>query len=862
MTERWEELKRIFAQAIELEGEARDSYVSKECGGDLAMRRQVEGLLQEHDSAPALLAPTGEASRVAASKEGTWSAGVHEKVGPYRLEERIDEGGSGVLFRATDTSTGDTVALKVFANRFSSSGLPGARFGREGLAAAKLNHPGIVRIRDMGEDLGRRYIVMDYVDAQNLARELRWVVAQAGGRPQERSVLCKELRHRSFPEIAATLVLRIAEALAHAHENGIIHRDVKPANILVAEGLHTWLIDFGIAKDVDEPTITELGSLEGTPNYMSPEQVRADRLCIDRRTDVYSLGVVFYELLTRQRPFAAATVAGTLRNITSTLPVRARRLNSDIPRDLETICHCAMEKRPEHRYASAGSMAEDIRRFLRHESIVAVPPGLARRLWRFAHRRRVALVACGLTLAVLWVGFVANRVSMISQRRGAVRTELRDCMARFDSMPAERIRAVLASAEEITEKSGDPGGVILGLSNSLRARVNERARSALAALKRRLDSGKGEKGVSRAIEGLIEALVAAGDLSERFTQELMQIALPTVELTWRSPLVTAPKVFVSTVDPLTEEIGAPEALDSVLEEPVAIRSGFYRFAILDEQSRFSHLFREIDGVSRTFRLEVWLRDWSQEDRAGVIRVEGGAYRVEEVIFGDKGNRRRSTLHQVSPFWIDAAPVTNGEYAKYLEVTERDPPRHWGVDAGDRTLEWDRMPVTDVTHQEAQAFAEWRGMRLPTVAEWEVAVRGLAGNSLPWRDGDPAKLARANLDKEPPPRSVPGEERVDAQRRLAWYVKNIHPVGQNPIEDAINGLQDGIGNVWEWTNSVPCEETDGKLRPAWGSRYRVGLSCITPEEAARNYGLSNRSIASKHYRFLDTGFRCVRSIDAF
>jgi len=360
-----------------------------------------DDLLEEHPDLRELLEPM-----VADDGEDAGDAGIG-RIRGFDLVREIGRGGMGIVYEARQHSLGRRVAVKVLAAHLTHSPRRIERFRREASAAAKLQHPGIVPIYEVGESGGMHFFAMDFVDGKNLGDLIaaspdptKRVGAMSAGTP---------------PAEAAEIAAQVAEALAHAHERGVIHRDIKPHNILIAGG-RARLVDFGLAKDLDKDSLSRTGELSGTPNYMSPEQALAGSGTIDHRTDVYSLGVVLYELLTRKRPFEAESTQRILYDISFHDPVAVRKQNSEIPRDLETICHKALEKNPDHRYQSATAMAEDLRRFLEHLPIVAKPPGPVTRVVKFARRKPGASVAAVLAFLLVVIGPLAFMLYFKSSR--------------------------------------------------------------------------------------------------------------------------------------------------------------------------------------------------------------------------------------------------------------------------------------------------------------------------------------------------------------------------------------------------------------------------------------------------------------
>ena len=363
-------------------------------------------------------------------------------LGEYEILEEIGRGGMGVVYAAVHSTLRKRVALKCLPDSWANAGDEvRERFFREARTAASLHHTNIVPVFDIGEDRGVPYFAMQLVDGRGLDAVIndlrqpgrsklppeaeRFEDAGRGERSRDAT--------RTLCRWAADLGAQGAEALDHAHQRGIIHRDVKPSNLMIDRQGNLWITDLGLARGVNDPALTQTGALLGTPRYMSPEQAAGPVDSIDRRTDVYSLGVTLYELITGERAFESETTAGLIQKIALEEPVRPRRHAPSIPADLETVILKAMAKRPRDRYASAGELATDLRRFLRGEPVLARPVGPLGRTIRWCRRNpQLALVtfaAAAVILAVCGVHYV--RVRMETAQTESALTQARASLSKL-----------------------------------------------------------------------------------------------------------------------------------------------------------------------------------------------------------------------------------------------------------------------------------------------------------------------------------------------------------------------------------------------------------------------------------------------
>lgn len=392
----WKRIQEVFEAVIDLPRDQRDIALRSMCADDPSLRKRVESLIY-CEAGSQLDHAVGEAVM-------SLAAPLPNEFGNYRIGQRLGEGGMGIVYEAEQISPRRKVALKIMRSGAFASEREKRLFEREAEALARLSHPGIAAIYESGlTPQGQPYLVMEFIEGESLVDYLP--------RIPERGE-----RLRVF--------LEICEAISYAHQRGVIHRDIKPSNIMVAQG-RVKVLDFGLARldtGVDN-TRTETGVVQGSLRYMSPEQAQGEQAKVDVRSDLYALGVILYEMLAGKHPYLDRTdLLGAVQQICEA-PVR--KLDKELAGDLETILQKALEKEPKDRYASVSSFADDLRRYLANEPILARPATLRYQLLKLVQRNKLAtgVVAAFVLLVMVAAGLVSYQNHLLGLERDRANQE-------------------------------------------------------------------------------------------------------------------------------------------------------------------------------------------------------------------------------------------------------------------------------------------------------------------------------------------------------------------------------------------------------------------------------------------------------
>jgi serine/threonine protein kinase/tetratricopeptide (TPR) repeat protein len=559
---------------------------------------------------------SGPASFPPSVSQGDTAEPPSRNLGDYRLIREVGRGGMGVVYEAEQISLGRRVALKVLPLAATMDPRHLQRFHNEARAAANLHHSNIVPVHGVGCEQGVHYFSMQFIDGRTLAQ----VIAQQ--RAPQTSHL-STIDHQQADANASTASpaspststppsdaayfrqvaqwgIQAAEALDYAHTLGVVHRDVKPANLIVDTTGRLWVTDFGLAQVQSDARLTMTGDLVGTLHYMSPEQALARRVPIDHRTDVYSLGATFYELLTLQPTFDGEDRQELLRQIAFEEPSRPRRLERGIPVELETIVLKALEKSPTDRYATAQEMADDLQRFLRDEPIRARRPPLWLQLrkWGRRHRPLVASLAVGM-MTLLLVGVAMA----IGYQRRLAETE-------------RGVTAALVQAETHVEE----GDKLIDQPERWQATARL-AQAALEKAEELLAVGEATGSLTRRVEN-VRAAVAAAVADSKLLVAVDRIRLE--EATFKNGRfddARAARLYAKVLADHGIDLAAPEAAAARIRES-RVRDGL--LASLADWHRITDDERERHQLEQVLDTAAPPEDFTTQWREAIRRRDGRA----------------------------------------------------------------------------------------------------------------------------------------------------------------------------------------------------------------------------------------------
>ena len=610
--------------------------------------------------------------------------GERGQVGRYELLHELGRGGMGAVYRALETDTGREVALKVILGDGGSSTLR-QRFDREGQLTARLSHPGIVGVYGAGELGGVQYIVYELVEG---ARGLSALMGQA-----DRQTLLRYL-------------CDAAHALGHAHRQGVLHRDVKPDNLLIDGQGRLRVTDFGLAHAEGADRLTRTGAQLGTPAYMAPEQADANRAAQGPHTDVWALGVILFEILTGQRPFQAGSFNQLVLEITGKDPPLPRSLVPGVPPDLEAVCLKALAREPHRRYRDAEALAQDLERALAHRRVEAAPvrPWLRTlRRWRWALLSGAILAAGGVATAVVRPQLFQG-AALADQQPPAL--EVVSGLPDGTRQPEQQMTLLVTDEAEWVDVS-------LGQSSPVRVRPGERF-----LLRVTLQPGENRL--------LLRAVDPSGNATQLGPFEVLMADEPEwfmrLKPAERPPYPLPEGLIVSHTD--REYEWGRDGSVLVYVPPGTFTLGGRRADQGFAAAITTHELPEPRLVTLTRGFFI------------------GKY---EVSFGQF---RRFCRDAGRPF---PDPDCNLKIVPNPLFGENE----WKRGEGEDFTAGNMHPVWRLNWYDAQAYCEWAGLRLPGELEWEYAARGKDGRDYPWGKGEPtAKLANQLGDADEFPYTAP------------------------------------------------------------------------------------------------------------
>ncbi|MEM9379912.1 MAG: bifunctional serine/threonine-protein kinase/formylglycine-generating enzyme family protein [Planctomycetota bacterium] len=822
----WERVQELFHAARELDAEERGSFLGGLDESDEVLRTLRRMLADDAASSdlPSAMSPADalSAAKAAAPAETVSSTsgpiGAGTRLDDYELREEVGRGGMGAVFRARQISLDRIVALKVLPIHLLTRPDTVARFEREGQMAARLHHPGIISIYAVGQTGDARYIAMEYFARGDLGKEL------SRARRREATTFLKSSDTTGHAADCARRIASVADAVQHAHEQGLLHRDIKPQNLLIGSDGELRLADFGLARDRRLEGLTEEGAMLGTLAYMSPEQATRATTAVDERTDVYSLGVVLYEMLAERPAFEGGSHAELLHKITTAEPAPLRRVNRRVPSDLALICACAMAKDPRERYASAGAFAGDLRRFLNHESIFASPPTPMTVLRRhlLSRWKRYAGIAAATLLGI--VAFLTagriDRARVLGRDFAEISAVLTDDAwgARTAAERAETISLIRRYRREGDALSPPRRAQLVEFERELDEKERAMRDAGLALIERGYRAPRSTEPVdAQAIErGFLQLAEADHLFGSDPASDVLEALRATIDVevatSGGAPISAA--VTLQELDPNTSVVVRSTSIGRTPVRSHSTSYGLVRVLVGPPTDPLAEFTRVLERGTRALRLE---------------HVEGRARPLDGELVPVAGGRFEDPDHgsvEVAPFAIQRGAVTVAQYLAYMEATGLGPPAFWAP-LGSTDGPWQRLtggafsdhPMTGVSYEEAQAFAEWHGLRLPTLMERRYLVASGVLNGV-----------RIDLDQSLEltdfPESVPEvdvETRTRSERMADNYFANALPaLGSGTRTGDVGVLELLTGNVREWTETVPSFRAGDRTMSL--PRMRIAAGC--------------------------------------
>ncbi len=765
----------------------------------------------------------------------------------YEIIRELGRGGMAIVFLAKDKRLEREVALKLLPEEFHHDEKFRTRFIREARVSAKLSHPNIIQIHDVNEKGDFTYFSMSYIQGVPLAKILE--------------------KGESFdPKIIARLVIHVCFALQHAHENNVIHRDIKPENILINKKKMPIVVDFGIAKALSETKLSQTGMLIGTPHYMSPEQIKTGE--VDGRSDIYSLGILMYEMAVGKTPFKGLDPTALMYHQVNEVPKPPHDLNENVPEDFSDLIMKSLEKNPNNRYQTAAELGKALHHFIQGAATGAPKAG--------ADKKEPAAAA-----SVKQTPESAKASETVVTRSGAqsAETQSEDSGESLgDTLVSPAVLGKMRSTDDSDEESSSGIGVVAGAIGIVSILIitgllglqllnnddePEPERQTVERQKIQPSQSQQERpqstapGLPQSAETKPESEPApaptrpqresAPEPSPPVTEPRQQASRPAK--TQQTQIPSQPALTTPRQVSPERQTTQPAATETPSERPPVSETPSES---LQQQSSTAQ--KQIASVPRTAPEPEQPASVSVPERTAPapqtsaqptatmtwMKIPRGTFEMGDSRGDMPEEMLNRPVHRVtlSDFEMSRDEVTVQQYAVFLDATNNLEPLNWKVQ-----LKFSNRPVVFVSWNDAAAFAEWVGGRLPTEAEWEYAARGgQTGKMYPWGDNSPENRANFNNDWE---------------NGNGW-VRYLKDVGSYPPNNY--GLNDMAGNVYEWcydwfgpyTNSLVTNPT-GAASSNYGRVVRGG-GWNSGSRFIRN---SVRGPRNPDDRVSHTGFRVVR-----
>ena len=730
---------------------------------------------------------------------------VIKSIGAYDIISEINRGGMGIVYHGVDRQLKRQVAIKVLLAGEGATEEDVKRFQREAQATARLHHPNIVPIFAVGTEDGKPYLVMDYVEGRT-AKQLK----------EEGKIT---------PRLALSIMECAAEGLSHAHMHGVIHRDVKPANIIVDKNERAQIMDFGLARRVDEDlTVTQAGTTMGTPSYMAPEQASGKLDEVDAQSDVYSAGACLYELLTGVVPFEAPTIMAVLRKVLDETPIPPRKLNPKIHVDVETICLKCLEKEKPNRYRSAKELAEDIRRFNAGEAITAKPVGFFGSLYRSARRHKEVTLATMLVVlsGLAALGYVWNESHRTARIQVQQRENSFNTLLGVGNQALLRARSTLAvlndaGSEDFQQNAAKAKKMIAEASTAFRqaesiAPESVPARDALTSLQK--------------LENELEV--------RRFINKARMFLNPS-----HGP--DEPAILPNYAG---AEFAAQEAIDrdpentearEILRAAVGIRN-----VAIDTEGDTAEVFARkiIDSLGRVLPSDpdndagkslgmAPVRNKQLEPGIYVITFRHGKEPIQQATLAVTREAKEAELYLKIPLKEreeNMALITEGSVTlPQVGVVKVGP---FAIDRFEYPNKAGVVPLTEVTFLDAQSYCKQQNKRLCTSAQWLRACMGNDERRYPYGKQYISQSCAAGFDGNIQTRPL-----VSGQFSRCRTAEGIYDMSGNAAEWTDSERQDSdqesvFGGDWTSSFSVPdlTISCRGRRLPAEVNKQQLGFRC--------------------------------------